>query len=340
VLTGHGRAAATAGGLLVGVGLDFVFGDPRRGHPVALFGSGAARLESAMWRDNRLSGAVYAATLCGAAAGLGYVMRQAAGTLPGAGSREWFAPSRSAHLGLLATTAAGTWVVLGGRSLVTEADRIRRQLLRGDLPAARSQLSNLVGRKTDALDGSEIVRATIESVAENTSDAVVAPLFWGAVAGLPGLFCYRAANTLDAMVGHHNRRYEQFGWATARADDVANFVPARLTAALAAVLAPVVSGEVRAALHVIARDGRRHPSPNAGMAEAAFAGALGIRLGGCNDYRSRVEYRPVLGGEGRTPVTVDVARAMRLSRAVTVAAAFGCAAISALRWRRVGKCRS
>jgi adenosylcobinamide-phosphate synthase len=162
---------------------------------------------------------------------------------------------------------------------------------------------------------------------------VVAPLLWGALAGLPGLLAYRAVNTLDAMVGHHSPRYENFGWAAARADDIANYLPARLTAALTAVVAPVAGGSGRAALAVTRRDGRRHPSPNSGMCEAAFAGALSVRLGGRNDYGGRVEDRPVLGAEGRgpggrSPRARDIGRAIRLNQAVTVAAAAACAVLA------------
>jgi adenosylcobinamide-phosphate synthase len=287
-------------------------GDPRRGHPVALFGTLAGRLEARVWRDDRVAGAGFAALLVGACAGLGVLFGRASGPR------------------LTATIALGTWAVLGGRSLVAEADAVSNHLCRGDLALARQQLTHLVGRRTDILDEPEIARATVESVAENTCDAVVAPLFWGAVAGLPGLLAFRAVNTLDAMVGHHNPRYENFGWACARADDVANYVPARMTAALAAAVAPLVAGSARDACHVARRDGRRHPSPNAGMSEAAFAGALGVRLGGRNDYGSHVEDRPALGAGGRAPVAADIGRAARLSRAVTVAAAGACAAIALL----------
>jgi adenosylcobinamide-phosphate synthase len=304
------RARATALGLLAGVAIDQIAGDPRRGHPVALFGTAARRLEARMWRDDCAAGAGYAALLIAAPAALGLLPR----SLPAA----WLA----------AVTAAGTWVVLGSRSLTAEADAVAAHLRRGDLPAARQQLTHLVGRRTDCLDEAEIARATVESVAENTSDAVVAPLLWGAVAGLPGLLAYRAVNTLDAMVGHHSPRHENFGWASARADDVANYVPARLTAALTAAVARVAGGSGRSALAVTRRDGHRHPSPNAGMPEAAFAGALGVRLGGRNDYGSHVEDRPVLGGEGRVPDADDIARAARLSRAVTAAAAVVCAALA------------
>ena len=240
-------------------------------------------------------------------------------------------PRRLPSPWLITATALGTWTVLGSRSLPAEAEAVAAHLRRGDLPAAREQLTHLVGRRTDTLDEAEIARATVESVAENTSDAVVAPLLWGALAGLPGLLAYRAVNTLDAMVGHHSPRYENFGFVSARADDLANYLPARLTAALAAVVAPVAGGSGRGALAVARADGRRHPSPNAGVAEAAFAGALGVRLGGRNDYGSHVEDRPVLGGDGRAPRADDIARAARLSRAVTAAAAVACAAIALAR---------
>ncbi len=307
------RARATALGLLAGVALDQIAGDPRRGHPVALFGAAAGRLEARMWRDDRTAGAGYAALLIAVPVLLGLLPRN----LPTA----WLAT----------VTAAGTWAVVGSRSLSAEANAVAAHLRQGDLPAARRQLTHLVGRRTDFLGEAEIARAAIESVAENTSDAVVAPLLWGAVAGLPGLLAYRAVNTLDAMVGHHSPRYENFGWASARADDVANYLPARLTAALTAAVAPAAGGSWRAALSVARADGRRHPSPNSGVPEAAFAGALGVRLGGRNDYGSHVEDRPVLGGRGRAPQVDDIARAARLSRAVTAAAALCCAAIAAAR---------
>jgi adenosylcobinamide-phosphate synthase len=307
-------------GLVAGVMLDQAIGDPRRGHPVAVFGTAAGKLEAAMWRDTRGAGVAYAGVLAAAAAGLGI----AASRLPA---------SRLPALRLAVATAVGTWAVVGGRTLAAEAAAVDDLLARGELPAARQRLTHLVGRKTAHLDEGEIARAVIESVAENTSDAVVAPLLWGAVAGLPGLLAYRAVNTLDAMVGHHSPRYENFGWASARADDVANYLPARLTALLTAAVAPLAGGSGRAALATWRRDGRRHPSPNAGVCESAYAGALGVRLGGRNDYGAHVEDRPVLGGgirgdEGKAATAGDIRRAVRLSRAVTVAAAITCAGIA------------
>ena len=201
-------------------------------------------------------------------------------------------------------------------------------LERGDVAGARERLPHLCGRDPSYLEVPELARATVESVAENTSDAVVAPLFWGAVAGVPGLLGYRAVNTLDAMVGHRSERYERFGWAAARLDDLANWVPARITAGLTAGLAPLVDGSSRRALEVCWRDGGKHPSPNAGPVEAAFAGALGRTLGGRLSYGARVEERPLMGN-GPAPLVADIPRAARLSAAVSLAA--GLLAVAARR---------
>jgi adenosylcobinamide-phosphate synthase len=189
-----------------------------------------------------------------------------------------------------------------------------------DLAAARRRLPSLCGRDPESLDAAGMARAGVESLAENTSDAVVAPLFWGAVAGVPGLLGYRAVNTLDAMVGYRSPRYRRFGWASARLDDVANLVPARVCAALFTVLAPAVGGSPSGALAAWRRDSGGHPSPNAGPVEAAAAGALGVGLGGRTVYAHGVEERPRLG-IGPTPTPVDLHRSARLSRLVGAAAA-------------------
>ncbi len=159
----------------------------------------------------------------------------------------------------------------------------------------RQLLPSLCGRDPAALDADGLVRAALESLAENTSDAQVAPLLWTAVGGAPGALVYRAINTLDAMVGYRSPKYARFGWAAARLDDVANVVPARLTAALVVVCAPLVGGSPTGAVRAWRRDAARHPSPNAGVVEAAFAGALGVRLGGPTRYPHGLEIRPALG---------------------------------------------
>ncbi len=183
-------------------------------------------------------------------------------------------------------------------------------------------MRNLVGRETADLSADEVARATVESLAENTSDAVVAPLFWGTVAGIPGLLGYRAVNTLDAMIGHRSPRYRRFGWAAARLDDVVNWLPARLAAVATAAAAPLVGGSTRETLRIVVRDAGRHPSPNAGVVESAFAGALGVRLGGRNVYHGEAEDRGVLG-DGRPVRTTDIARATRLAAVVSAAAMVG-----------------
>jgi adenosylcobinamide-phosphate synthase len=225
--------------------------------------------------------------------------------------------------------AVATWTVVGASSLRREASQIGRVLEAGDLSAARTLLPSLCGRDASLLDRRGLARAVVESVAENTSDAAVGPLWWGAVAGLPGLLGYRVINTLDAMIGHRSERYEQFGWAAARLDDFVNLVPARLTAALAVLLAPSVGGRSAEARRVWRRDARAHPSPNAGPCEAAFAGALGVQLGGVTSYPYGVSVRPVLGN-GRPVDISDIARATRLSSRVTLAAAALCAGIALL----------
>jgi len=290
------------------VALDALLGDPRRGHPVAAFGRAAAALESRDYADSRLRGAAHAAACVLAAAAPAVLMQR---RTPGRPALE------------LAAAALTVWAVTGARSLHHEAERTLAAVTENDLEHARRVLPNLCGRDPAGLDGGEIVRAVIESVAENTSDAIVAPLLWGAIAGLPGLAAYRAVNTLDAMVGYRSPRYLRFGWASARLDDAANWIPARVTAALTIAVAPLVtplgSRSAAAALRTVLRDGGRHPSPNAGRCEAAFAGALGVRLGGTNVYEGVTEARPGLG-EGRAPEPDDARRAIRLSRAVTMAA--------------------
>jgi adenosylcobinamide-phosphate synthase len=215
-------------------------------------------------------------------------------------------------------TAACGWAALGGRSLRRTALRMADLVDAGDLPAARVLARSLVARRTEGLDGAQLTRAALESLAENTADAEAGTLLWGAVAGAPGAVAHRAANTLDAMVGYRNTRYERFGWAAARLDDALNWAPARLTAALACLCAPLVGGSPRRAFATVRRHGRNHPSPNAGRVEAAFAGALGVRLGGPLAYAGVAEVRPTLG-DGRAPSAADVRRAVRLSWAVGIA---------------------
>ncbi|MDG9677772.1 cobalamin biosynthesis protein [Micromonospora sp. DH14] len=295
---------ANAVGLLAGYALDRLLGDPRRWHPVAGFGQAAGALERRLYRPDRTAGTAFTVLAVGGPVLLGAVAAAA---------------TRHRPVTRAVLVAAGTWSVLGGRTLRHEATVMGRTLRDGDLPAARLRLGNLCGRDPSTLGESELARATVESVAENTSDAVVAPLLWGAVAGLPGLLGYRAANTLDAMVGHRSPRYARFGTPAARLDDALNLVPSRLTGLLTIAVAPVAHGDRQRAWQVWLRDRNDHPSPNAGQCEAAMAGALGVRLGGRNVYFGRSEVRPFLG-DGPRPEARHLKRAARISGAVGLAA--------------------
>jgi adenosylcobinamide-phosphate synthase len=310
--------SARALGLALGCVLDVVVADPRRGHPVAVFGGACGRAEDRLWADSRRRGVLFTALCAGTVTAVGVAVQRLAGRSPACG---------------IAATAVATWTVLGGASLAVEASGLARALEAGDLDGARGRLPALCGRDPDQLDEAELARAAVESVAENTCDAMVAPLLWGAFCGVPGLLGYRAVNTLDAMIGHRSQRYQRFGWAAARADDLANLLPSRLTGILAAALAPAVGGSSGRALATMLRDGRSHPSPNGGQCEAAFAGALGVVLGGTNLYQGRTEQRGLLG-DGAPPAARDIARAITLSRLVSAAALV--LAAGAARLRRAG----
>jgi len=288
--------------LLVGQLADTVFADPARGHPVAGFGWAASAFERVSYRDRKSAGAVHTATLVGALAAIGALAQRTA---------------RGPVLG--AVTAGAIWVTVGGTSLARTGEQLADLVEADDLDGARRLLPSLCGRDPAALDIAGVTRAGLESIAENTSDAHVAPMMWAAVGGVPGAVAYRGINTLDAMIGNKSTRYIRFGWAAARLDDIANYVPARITGLLIAACAPLVGGSASGSLAAWATDAARHPSPNAGVVEASFAGALGIRLGGPTQYHHELEIRPTLG-DGRVPQVKDLRRAVRLSQIVQGAA--------------------
>ncbi|GAB09009.1 cobalamin biosynthesis protein CobD [Gordonia araii NBRC 100433] len=296
----------TAAGIVIGALADTAVGDPRRWHPVAGFGRLAGTLERKIYAPSRAKGALFTLVCVSAATLVGAVLDR---------------------FGVLGVTAA-TWTALGGRSLAAVGDSMADALESGDLVAARALVPSLCGRDPEALDEAGICRAAVESIAENTSDAAVAPLLAAAVAGAPGVLAYRAINTLDAMVGYRNDRYREFGWASARLDDVANYVPARLSGVLAVLCGPSPASAVA----TWRRDARRHPSPNAGVVEAAFAGALDLSLGGTTAYHGYTEERPVLG-TGRAPQVEDLRAAVRLSRRVRAGAVVVAVAIAFSRGR-------
>ena len=281
---------------------------------MALFGRSASAVERLTYSDARGAGVLHTTVLLGLLAALGIGTERAA--------------ARRGAVATAAVTAAATFVALGGTSLARAGEQMARLLEADDLDGARALLPSLCGREPSALDAAGLTRAALESVAENTSDAQVAPLWWGMLGGVPGLLVYRGANTLDAMIGHRSPRYERFGWAAARLDDVLNYVPARATGLLVAVCAPAVGGSARATVTAWRRDAAGHPSPNAGVAEAAFAGALDVRLGGPTRYAHGTELRPTLG-DGRVPEVADLSGSVTLSLAVQALAAVAAVAVSA-----------
>lgn len=273
------RALAVAAGLL----LQKVLPEPPdRWHPTAWFGTAMTRVEITGYQDSRAAGVRHLAV----GVGLGLLAGRVVGS-----------------------PALAIGVCAAGRGLRAAAEGIEQELNAGDLDSARTSLRALAGRDARQLDESGVSAAVIESLAENSVDAVIASAVWGLVAGAPGVFAHRAINTLDAMVGHHNTRYEHFGWASARVDDAAAWVPARLFAVLVAAATPARAAEVR---RLVRRDAAQHPSPNAGVAETAVAAALGRELGGPLRYGDRLEQRPRLG-DGPRPTPADIRRARELT---------------------------
>jgi adenosylcobinamide-phosphate synthase len=292
-----------AGALAVAMAVDAVLGWPdvlfaRIGHPVTWLGRLIAALDEGCNREGdspvmrRAAGVAAAMVVIALSVGLGWAVQSVV-------DAGW---GRILLVGILA------WPFLALRSLYDHVAAVAYPLAAGDLYAARSAVAKIVGRDPALLDEAGIARAAVESLAENTSDGVVAPVFWGALFGLPGIIGYKAVNTLDSMIGHRSARHERFGWAAARIDDVANFIPARITGLLFALLASRPSE----AMSCMMRDARRHRSVNAGWPEAAVAGALGVRLSGPRIYHGRVAEEPWLNRNARDPDAADIALGLKL----------------------------
>ncbi len=273
--------------------LDYLFGEPRRWHPLIGFGRLVSWLEQRLWRAEssplaaRLRGMLgVALLLIPISAGVFYISQF-----------EWLATV----FGVLVL-----YLAIGGRSLAQHAMQVRDALRENNTAKARAMVGRLVSRDTRSLNETQISNATVESVLENGCDAVFAALFWFVIAGAPGVIFYRLANTLDAMWGYRNDRYRHFGWAAARLDDVLNFIPARLTALTYAVL-----GEFQKAIRCWRHQAYSWKSPNAGPVMAAGAGALSLQLGGAATYHGELQQRPPLGLD-KLPQASDIQRAVRL----------------------------
>lgn len=265
--------------------LDLCLGDPRAlPHPVAGIGRLIAALETLLrrWvRNDRFGGILLLLLTVGTTYLLAFALLQGA---------YFISPA----LGFL-VAAYISWTCLAARSLHSQSRLVADALAKGDLNEARQLLSYIVGRDTATLDEPAIWRATVETVAENSSDGVIAPLFYLLLGGPPLALAYKAINTLDSMVGYKNDRCRHFGWAAARCDDLANYLPARLTGILMVLAAPLTGLPLGSAWRIMVRDGRNHASPNSGIPEAAAAGALGVQLGGSSSYAGKVVAKPTIG---------------------------------------------
>jgi adenosylcobinamide-phosphate synthase len=288
----------------------------RFGHPVMWIGALISVLDRCLNRENtpaparRIAGAVVAIIVISLVAGAGWACTS-------------IMPDGWKGLILAAVLA---WPLVAAHSMHDHVVAVAQPLTAGDLPAARQAVSLIVGRDPSQLDAAGISRAATESLAENTSDGIVAPLFWGVIFGLPGIGAYKAINTLDSMIGHRTARYEAFGWAAARIDDLANLIPARLTGLLFAA----VSVRPRTAFATMLRDAHHHRSPNAGWPEAAMAGALGIRLSGPRIYAGHLAQEPWVNAAAPDPAPADLNRALALYRRAMFVLAAGLALLALL----------
>lgn len=310
-----------AGAMALAMAIDGAVGWPDRlyariGHPVTWIGAVISALDRRFNRESdsplqrRAAGIAVLVACTGLAAAPAYAVSRA---LPEGGA------------GLL-MTALLAWPLIAARALHDHVRAVARPLATGDLPAARRAVAMIVGRDPALLDQAGIARAALESLAENTSDGIVAPVFWGLLLGLPGIAAYKAVNTLDSMIGHKTPRHSDFGWASARFDDLVNLIPARLTGLLFAAL----SGAFAAALAAMRKDAARHRSPNAGWPEAAMAGALGRRLSGPRSYGAQMSAEPWVNGTAPDPGPADLDRGLALYRRSMFALAAGLALLAVL----------
>ena len=310
--------------VIAALAFDALIGDPdwlwrRPGHPVAWIGALIGVLDRGLNREDRSQQQRKTAGIAGTAVMV--VLSAAVGVLVQTTVQQL--PMGNLAVALIAS------IFIAQRSLYQHVARVRSAFAEGGLAGARKAVAMIVGRDPEQLDQAGICRAAIESCAENFSDGVVAPVFWLALLGLPGLIAYKTINTADSMIGHRSERYESFGWAAARLDDLVNLVPARLSAVLLASAAPIAGGAISTSLRVVRRDASKHRSPNAGWPESAAAGALGLALAGPRRYAGHEVADPFLNDEATSQVVPDdIGRALDLYAAACVIEAAGYAALA------------
>ncbi len=276
--------------------LDLVFGDPPwLPHPVRGIGWLAKRLEKPLRqavKGQRLAGLVFAVVVIGTAWGAAFIITQQIG---------------------FAASVFFIYTSLAIKDLRLEAMRVYRAIEKTDIDLARRDLSMIVGRDTASLDEKEIVRAVVETVSENIVDGIISPLFYAFLGGAPLALAYKAVNTLDSMVGYKNERYMNFGWASAKLDDIANFIPARISAVILPLAAWLAGLDGAASFRMALRDGLKNPSPNSGIPEAAMAGALGVRLGGMNFYNSAAAAKPLIGEDKNVLTLAHIKESIKIA---------------------------
>lgn len=310
--------------VIAALAFDALIGDPdwlwrRAGHPVAWIGALIGVLDRRFNRDDRsqqqrkMAGIASTAAMVAVSAAVGILIQTTLQQLP---------------MGNLAVALVAS-IFIAQRSLYQHVASVRSAFAEGGLAGARKAVARIVGRDPEQLDEAGVCRAAIESCAENFSDGVVAPVFWLALLGLPGLIAYKTINTADSMIGHRTERYTSFGWAAARLDDLVNLVPARLSALLLAIAAPIAGGSVSTSLRIVTRDASKHRSPNAGWPESATAGALGVALAGPRRYATHMVDDPFLNAEATSRIVPDdIGRALDLYAAACVIEAAGYAALA------------
>ena len=295
--------------LFIGWVLDLIFGDPAKlPHPIVWFGKAIAFFEHRLNKGShrKTKGALVAISLIVSVFIVTYLIRHYLYLLPSITGRGWGWVFDSI---IIFFCLAGTTLIREVRQVFLAVDR--------SLEEGRKQVARIVGRDTTELSAQEVRTAALETLAENLSDGVIAPLFWLAILGLPGMMAYKMINTLDSMIGYKTERYKDFGCWAAHIDDIANYIPARLTALLMAIASPR-----KGLLRFIWRNGRRHASPNSGYPEAALAGILNCRFGGPHYYFGQLFDKPYIGENERELTTVDMKHAVRINRIAEVLMVF------------------